>query len=197
MSLISKKRQTITTALLVVVILVLIVQNFLLVGKNTQYVRRIEWLTEQLNRLTVMSEGDSVHPFAALTLDGTEVLLDMSQEKKPKAMLVFTTWCGACVKNIEPWQELVHALRSNQCEVFGVSPDSLSKLNEYKNKYALPFPVYSVVHDSSVLTKHKLLSFPQTILIDSLGLVSGVWAGVLSNKSQTEILNKLKGGGRH
>ncbi|HCV43595.1 MAG TPA: hypothetical protein DGH68_08935 [Bacteroidetes bacterium] len=185
-----KNRSLLTTSLLVVAILVLVVQNFLIVRKNDQYLKRIERLSDQVNRLTVMSEGDSVHSFVALSMDSASVLIDPAKQRRMQAMLVFTTWCGACVKNIGPWQKLVPSLQAMGVEVFGVSPDSLYKLNQYRSKCVISFPVYSVVHDSSVLSRYKLHSFPQTILIDSLGLVKQVWAGVLSDDAVLEIQHR-------
>jgi peroxiredoxin len=190
------RHSRITIGFLVAIILLLIIQNFFLVKKVNQHLQTIAHLTDRLNRLSVMAEGDTIHGFSAMTLDSTQVQLDPAGQKKMKVMFVFTTGCGACVKNMEHWLEIVPAFQNDGVDVFGICPDSLYRIREYNSRFNLPFPVYSIAQDSTVSTRYKLLSYPQTIVIDAAGLVRGVWVGVLDGTKKAEIMHAVRGSTR-
>lgn len=183
----TKKRPRLVTILLVVVIVIMMVQNYFLVRKNDQNVKRVNALMEEINRLTLMNPGDSIHAFTALDMDSLFVVIDPSAENKKKLFLVFTTWCGACLQNMPQWNELLKGVSQKHVQVIGICPDPLYKIKEYRSTVNLSFPVYSIANDSSVMKKYKMLSVPQTILIDSSGLVVKVWPGVLENDASEEI----------
>jgi hypothetical protein len=138
------RHSRITIGFLVAIILLLIIQNFFLVRKIDQHLQTIGHLTDRLKRHSIMAKGDIIHPFSAMTLDSTQVQLDPAGQKKMKVMLVFTTGCGACVKNMEHWLEIVPVLLDDGVDVFGICPDSLYRVREYNSRFNLPFPVYSI-----------------------------------------------------
>jgi len=167
---------------LVGIIVIMMAQNYLLVKKNEQHLKRIESLTEERNRGSTMNEGDSLRAFVALCLDSSAVLINPRNDGTQKLLLVFTTWCGACLENLGQWKRSESDIASLEIQIIGLCPDSLFKVREYCSKNSLTFPVYSILGDSSIARDFKLHSFPQTILVDSSGLVKRTWAGLLSNE---------------
>ena len=177
-----------TLPLLITILIVMGVQNFFLVRKNENYLKQIKKLSADVDRLTLLTPGDSLHAFAALSEDSSYIVIDPGKGIHKKLLLVFTTWCHACLKNIDQWNQLAGEVSSATVEVIGLCPDSLGKLKAYKDQNNLQWPVFSLVPDSSTLRKYKFTSFPQTILLDSNGVVQGLWGGTLSDDTRREIV---------
>jgi len=179
-------RSRLLIILLCVVIVIMMVQNYFLVRKNDELVKRVERLIDETNRQAIMQGGDSVRPFAVMKLDSTFVVIDPTMKGK-KLFLVFTTWCHACLQNMPEWTKLLKEIPRGDLNIVGLSSDLPYKIKEYRSKVNLSFPVYSTANDSTMMKKYKLLLVPQTILMDSSGLVIKVWPGVLSNEAKEEI----------
>jgi peroxiredoxin len=158
----AKNRTSLTIGLLVSIILLLIVQNFFLVRKSNDRLREIEGLREQLNSISLMNVGDSISSFGVLDLDTSLVTIVQKNDNGPRLLLVFTTWCHFCQENMEQWNQLLQETGWN-ARVIGLSPDPVHVIKEYITRVRVSFPVYSVSNDSSIMTRYRLKSFPQTI----------------------------------
>jgi peroxiredoxin len=179
-----KHRPHLWAILFGVVFVVLMVQNFLLVRKNDERMKEIESLRQLLNSRNLMSEGDSVSSFVVLDLDSSLVTIIQPDQNKLKLLLVFTTWCHFCRENMDQWNWLVQETSGENVLIVGLSPDPLYKIKEYLMRVQLAFPVYSVSNDSSIMTKYRWMSFPQTILVDSAGMVMKISGGLLSTETR-------------
>ncbi len=188
-----KNRARVTSALLVAIILLLVIQNFFLVKKVDQHLQTIGQLTDRLNSLSFLREGDTVYPFYAMTMDSTVIPVDPMIKDSMKIMLAFSTRCGACIKNLDHWREIVRPAQGSRSKIFGICPDSISQMRRYGNTFSLPFTCYSILEDSTISIRCKLFSYPQTIVIDTNGLVRGIWVGVLDKKKEAEVVAALMG----
>ena len=173
------------------IIVLIVAQNFLLVQKSGQYLRRIDSLTEALNRLTVMNPGDSVQAMEVLTLEGTSVTIEPRAESL-RLLLVFATWCSACRGNMTQWNMIVGEKDLSRLEVVGLSPDPISTLKEFLSTAEVSYPVYSLSNDSTLVNKYKFISVPQTILLGPSGIVVRLWNGGLSDRGREEVLQEIK-----
>jgi peroxiredoxin len=179
-----KNRPHLWTLLFGVALVVLIVQNFLLVRKLDERMKEIESLRQALTSRNLMSEGDSISAFVALDLDSSLVRIIRPSQSEFRLLLVFTTWCHFCRENMDQWNWLVQETSGENVLIVGLSPDPLYKIKEYLMRVQLAFPVYSVSNDSSIMTKYRWMSFPQTILVDSAGMVMKISGGLLSTETR-------------
>jgi len=187
-----KNRPRLPVTLLVLVIVVLMVQNFFLVTKTSEQRETIDQLNQQIDHFTQVKAGDSISSFIALNLDSSLAFIEPGMDSKRVLLLVFTTWCNACEQNMGQWNLLVNELSQQDVHILGLSPDSLYKIRDYSRRVSVSFPVYSVVNDFSVMKKHKLLSFPKTLLIDNMGVVLRVWSGILDDEKRQDITTAVK-----
>jgi len=175
-----------TIGFLVAVIVVMMVQNYLLVKKAERYLEHVNVLRAENASLTLLNTGDSTRAFVALSLDSSSVLIDPTDHTKT-LLFVFTSRCKFCHENMKNWNALAEELKFTQVVVFGITTDSLFTIKRYREATLIGFPTFSVVGDSQLVVDYKLRSFPQTILLDSLGVVINVWSGVLGSRMMENI----------
>jgi len=183
-------RSRLLIILLCVVIVIMMVQNYFLVRKNDEYQKRVEILAEEVNRLSVMSKGDTVYAFSALNMDSSSVIID--PDGKKKLIFVLTTTCGSCVQNMAGWNQLRKDISQFDVQVIGISPDSIYKIRSFSGKVYPSFPVFSLASNYLVARKYKFQTFPQTILVDESGIVQGVWVGILNDEQRNNIIESLR-----
>lgn len=170
-------------------ICILVVQNFLLVKKVDSVYAQMQQLQARMDRLSTMNPGDHLGKLTMLNLDGELVAMDPTNTHRSSSIVfVFTTWCTACLDNIDNWVKLYQGLNPRGLSIYGVSPDPIEDIIRYKDKLGIPFPMFSVSNDSTSLTTYKWKSYPQTILLDSLGEVVRVWNGGLRSDDYDEIV---------
>jgi peroxiredoxin len=187
-----KNRPHLWTLLFGVALVVLIVQNFLLVRKLDERMKEIESLRQALTSRNLMSEGDSISAFVALDLDSSLVRIIRPSQSEFRLLLVFTTWCHFCLENMAQWNQLVQETSSDNVLIVGVSPDPLYKIREYMIRVHPAFPVYSVSNDSSLLKRYEWNMFPQTILIDSAGVITRIAGGLLSSETRNKFKSAIQ-----
>ena len=94
-------------------------------------------------------------------------------------LLLFSTTCKACIKNMGNWKQLVALSSEKNQKILGISKspvnDTVSILKENK----LYIPVVSIYNDQKMKDHFKFYRYPQTILIDSSGRIKNIWIGVL------------------
>ena len=180
-------RSKLLMPLLVLIILVMMVQNYFLVRKNDLAQKRIAQLLDEVNKRSVISNGQQMAAFEGVNLDSQRVIIDLQSGRKKKLLFVFAASCGACSRNMDQWNWIVENTNPGSAEIIGLCADSLNRIREYFNKVRVSFRVFSLSINPSVLTKYKFLAVPQTVLVDSAGVVINVWTGVLSNEKREEI----------
>lgn len=186
-----KKKLKLATVLFFTIMFIIMAQNYFLVKKNENLIKIIEQHLREMSRGNTMQYKDSMQAFGALTLDSVFTIVNPHGNKK-KLFFVFTTWCGACVQNVSEWNKLAKQLGNNELMILGISPDSLYKIREFKSKVKPDFPIMSVAGDTLFMKKYKLFNIPQTLLIDSEGLVVKVWPGLLTGEDQSEIIHTTR-----
>ncbi|MDH4069345.1 MAG: thioredoxin family protein [Ignavibacteria bacterium] len=152
----------------------------------------IEELNRTIDHLTQIATGDTVRSFTALTEDSALVIVDPKIKDQKMLLLVFATWCKACKGNMHQWNLLADSL-IGYVNLVGLTSDSLFRIHQYKTEAQMRFETYSVAHDFNIMKRHKLLSFPKTILVDTTGIVLNVWTGTLSDPMRSHIQRVVLG----
>lgn len=183
-----RKSKTITFRLLSLVIVIVVVQNFLLVRENEQYMKDIKGLKEETAYNIHIHENDTLGVLRALTIDSSAILIDPAIRQSNILYFFFATTCQACKNNMPNWNNLMDTLSHQRVRIVGLSPDSLFRIRELLAHVPAKFPVFSVVPDLPKLKKYKLTIFPSTILVEPSGVVKRLWGGLLSDEKMKEIL---------
>jgi len=182
-----QRKTRLGTMLLGTVIMVLMVQNYLLVRRNEENEKIVGALVDEVNLHSAMQIGDSLGAFTALTSDSTFVRVVPNLHKKRTLLFVFTTRCPTCRRIMETWNQLFADLAGSGVDIIGLSPDHVRSINLFQTDVFMSFRAFSLALDSTFFTKHKLRSVPQTVLVDTSGVVLGVWVGLLSDADRAEI----------
>ena len=107
-----------------------------------------------------------------------------------------------CSIEARDFNKLLPKFKRLNCEVFGVSKDSLKSHDKFKDKYKIKFDLLSD-QDLKILKKYKVWAKKKfmgrefmgilrtTFLIDTKGKIIKIWKNVKVKDHAKEVLNKL------
>ena len=107
-----------------------------------------------------------------------------------------------CSIEARDFNKLLPKFKRLNCEVFGVSKDSLKSHDKFKDKYKIKFDLLSD-QDLKILKKYKVWAKKRfmgrefmgilrtTFLIDTKGKIIKIWKNVKVKDHAKEVLNKL------
>jgi len=168
--------------ILIVLVVVMGVEIFLLVKENQ---RLRETLTRPRGPFKVLNPEDKVPSLVGVGLKGEEFSLEYPSSQRT-ILFWFSAACPSCEHNMEFWKEIYGRHGGEKLRIFGVTQSGEEKTLKFVDKFQLEFPVL-VVSDFSLLDQYKVEVIPQTMLIDTLGVVERVWPGPLSEDYKKEI----------
>ena len=108
-----------------------------------------------------------------------------------------------CTLETNDFNKLLPHFRKLNCEVYGISKDSLDSHNKFKKKYKIKFDLLSDL-DKKVLKKYKVWRkkkfmgrefmgvIRSTFLIDKKGRILKIWDNVKVKDHAKEVLKALK-----
>ncbi|MFH0931823.1 MAG: TlpA disulfide reductase family protein [Candidatus Zixiibacteriota bacterium] len=167
---------------LIVIIMVMGVEIFLLVQENRK-------LREALSRprgpFKVLGPADKVPSLIGVNLKGEEFKVEYPSSAKT-VLLWFSPACPSCEENLAFWKEIYQRHNSEKLRFVGVTQAEKSKVEEFIKRFQLEFPVL-MVSDLSLVDQYKVEVIPQTMLIDTNGVVQKVWPGPLPDNYRKEI----------
>jgi peroxiredoxin len=164
----------------------------------------VVWLSVQNRRMKLMlssltpahqveplKAGERVGPVRLQLIGGGTTELKYDEPKNKHLLFIFSTTCPHCEKTMPAWDTIAQKTSSNNCSIIGISVDSIRQTTEYVLKKKLAFYVSSV-SDSGFIKNYKIPGWPETILVESGGIVQKTWVGELSPEQIAEI-NTLLG----
>ncbi len=101
---------------------------------------------------------------------------------KPMVLAFWTTWCGACKKDLVVLQDF-YELYGDEYAVVGICPEYWQKVPQILGEYRVTFPVLYDPNEG-VTKRYELLDhlrYPFTVFVDETGRVRCVWAYMLRN----------------
>ncbi|MCD5408957.1 TlpA family protein disulfide reductase [Candidatus Bipolaricaulota bacterium] len=104
---------------------------------------------------------------------------------KPMIIAFWTTWCGACLKDLQVLEEF-HRRYGDRVVVVGVCPERWPEVPPILARYRITFPV---LYDrgAQVTARYQLLEhlrYPFTVFVNEEGRVTGVWAVIIRDLAQ-------------
>ncbi|MDZ7680798.1 MAG: TlpA disulfide reductase family protein [Fodinibius sp.] len=129
--------------------------------------------------------------FSLETRDGNSFTLQ-EHEGKVVVLNIWATWCSPCRKEIPDFIELYDEMKDQGVLFAGVSVDEngWSDVRPYAKKMEINYPI--MVADAAFSRKYgPFRAIPTTFIINKLGKVEYVGAGMLTKEKLKPILEKL------
>lgn len=181
----TSRRSIIRFAAFMLLFLALAGANFSLVRQNR--ILRGDILNKGQQYLGV---GNSVPVLRGMGLDkNIKVIAYAGQAKKDTLFLVFSPFCGWCKINLPNWQAILDQA-SDRYRIVAISI-ARDKTAEFVREHGLGKAEVIVEPDPRDLLTYKLQLTPQTILVDSNGVVKKNWMGAFSSEGRQEIESTL------
>ncbi|MFH0931276.1 MAG: TlpA disulfide reductase family protein, partial [Candidatus Zixiibacteriota bacterium] len=168
--------------ILIVLIVVMGVEILLLVQEN-QKLRKA--LYRPRGSFKVLGPGEKVPSLVGINLEGKELKIEYPSSERT-VLFWFSPVCPSCEENLEFWKEIYRKHSSENLRFIGVTSFGKDNTEDFVKKFQLEFPVL-IVSDISLLDQYKVEVIPQTVLIDTNGVVQKVWPGPLSENYKKEI----------
>jgi peroxiredoxin len=168
--------------ILIVLVVVMGIEVLLLVQEN-QKLRKV--LSRPRGPFKVLGPGEKVPSLFGINLEGKELKVEYPSKQRT-VLLWFSPACPSCEENLEFWKEVYRNYNSDNLRFIGVTTFGQDKTSEFVRKNQLEFPIL-IVSNLSLIDQYKVEVIPQTILIDTNGIVQKVWPGPLANEYKKEI----------
>ncbi len=129
--------------------------------------------------------------FSLETMAGDTFTLE-EHEGKVVVLNIWATWCGPCRKEIPDFIELYKEMKNKDVLLAGVSVDKKgwSAVRPYAKKMKINYPI--MVADQSFSRQYgPFRAIPTTFIINKLGKVEYIGAGMLTKEKLKPILQKL------
>lgn len=132
--------------------------------------------------------GDHVTALDGVLLDGRRRRLQLDDHGVDTILYIFDRTCRFCDMNIANMRALESQTRGRY-RFFGVSLGDAG-LDCYVSTNGLVFPIFRSVTDD-VKAIFGLSATPETILISSTGVVTGVWKGAFTEAIQAAVEDRF------
>lgn len=142
-------------------------------------------LQGQLTRET-LKKGAAVTPASFIMLTGENFRFEPKRLQKPQLLFVFSTSCQACLHSLKSWNSIATDEAKLGCSILSVSMQDSANTLQFTEQNEL---VFKVVIPADTLFRHdyKISAVPQTLLINSAGIIENVWLGVIDSSTAQEI----------
>jgi len=107
-----------------------------------------------------------------------------------------------CTNEAHDFRDLHAQFREHDCEIVGVSRDSVASHAKFRDKHALPFPLvadtdetwcsaFGVLGEKSLYGRRFIGVIRSTFLIDAQGVLAAEWRGVKVPGHAAAVLDRL------
>jgi thiol-disulfide isomerase/thioredoxin len=176
---------------LILIVTILVALFFLVTYARLNGSLRLEnkRLKENAAKILQPEVGDAVPPFESTDIDGKPAGISYKSPRK-HLLLIFTSYCGACVEELPTWDRLAAQVSGKGLEVRAISLDSIA---ETKASVAGKFQHLNTIlaPDKNFMRTYRVYGFPQVILVSDQGVVEWVHIGKLSEEQLKELGAKL------
>lgn len=122
-------------------------------------------------------------------LEGTAAPLATRDVERPTLLLVFSTECPFCERNMPEWRSLVGSLRELGAEgpdIIALSLSSAADSTEFLSAHGVEVPVRLI--DDDALEDLGLMGTPATVGVRPGAATLDTWIGLLGESGGTEVL---------
>lgn len=170
-------------SVILILLIVLMGVEILFLANENRKLR--ESLKHSPGPIKILNSEDKVPSLTGINLCNEELKVEYPSSQKT-VLFWFSPTCPSCEHNLEFWKEIYIKYRSKKLRFFGVTHSKEKKIIEYVKRFQLEIQVL-IVLDSSLLDQYRVETIPQTMLIDTSGVVQKVWPGPLSENDIEQI----------
>jgi len=134
-----------------------------------------------------LAAGDVVTPFEIVDADGISSRVEFGEGAPRTLLLVFSSTCPACQRNLPIWKELLSRPLPDSLRVVGIQTDAVDGTS---TDPSLPFPTFRVDRSRGA-PLDRIPYVPATVVLDPLGNVVAAWSGVLARGDQADLARAL------
>ena len=128
--------------------------------------------------------GESAPPFEASLLDGTKFRLS-DHQGKVVVLDFWATWCGPCVRGLPILQKVTSSFDSSKVRLVAMNQGENKKtINQFLKSKKLSQLTVALDKSNTVGKSYMVGGIPQTVVIDTKGLVRFVHVGFGANTGE-------------
>jgi len=135
-----------------------------------------------------LAAGDMLAPFEVIDAEGASSLVEFGEGAPRTLLLVFSSTCPACQRNLPIWKELLSRPLPDSLRVVGIQTDAAEGASADPS---LPFPTFRVDRSRGA-PLDRIPYVPTTVVLDPQGNVVAAWSGVLAQGDQADLLRALE-----
>ena len=150
----------------------------------------------------MLKVGDKVKDFKLKDFEGNEHTLSEHLGKKVVVYFYPKDNTPGCTRQACDFRENYHHIKNMNVVLFGISPDSSSSHEKFKNKYNLPFILLSdeskevakqfgAAGEKTMFGKEVFGIVRSTYIIDENGIVEKIWRPAKASKNVEEVIEYL------
>jgi peroxiredoxin len=181
------RRDSLTNVLLVGCV-ALAVCVIALAWQNLSLKKRLSAPAHGGEELETLAQGEVVAPFDVVTMAGETVRVGFDEGQERTILLVFSSTCPACERNMPVWNELLGGEPKASVRVLGVQTDLAPGGTPHTG--GPPCPIYAAGRRGGP-PFDRLPYVPATVVLDRDGRVRSAWFGVLDADQQTELRREI------
>jgi peroxiredoxin len=150
---------------------------------------RMKKILDDMNHPTFdqLKPGDKAAAFRFITMNGDTNLYNSAELPKKQLIFVLSSTCPHCKNNLKHWEHLAQdANQIRDLNVMGMCVSGYEETRRYINDNHIGFYLASTA-DTTFITKYKIEGVPQTIMLNSSGVIENVWIGELTDSLENII----------
>jgi peroxiredoxin len=141
---------------------------------------------------TGIKVGNIAPDFTLENLSGETVSLSDYRGKKV-IINMWATWCPPCRVEMPDMQRFYENHAGDDVEILAVnmtSQDSISSIEEFKEKIGITFPILLDTHNEVGVT-YRVLQIPTTWFIDRNGVITNIVLGAMNEEVMIKSINQM------
>ncbi len=161
-------------------LVLLAVQVLVLVRENKQLKEMV--MASGVEQVKAGSEFANID---VTTLAGDPAQIDFRSDSRSTILFVFSTNCKYCSENLPNWQS-IYERHKDTYRFVAISDSPPGDTQKYVFDNNLTYPVY-LPQDSNFRKEYQLAGVPETLIINSDGIVENVWLGLLQEDAMNDL----------
>ena len=190
----SARREQLVNLVLTVLILAAVVEVGLLIRQNRSLRAQIESLSAAVAAHAGSGGpaiGSKALPLNIIDTGGSASRLEFDQVGRPTLVIIASAECPACTDSLPQWRKALDEAGEGRVRLLALTMGDPIPMQEKLEKAGLSLPTYKVVPEEGA-ESWRMSMVPLTVLVDTSGTVSQVWAGALSDETTAALAKALR-----
>ena len=136
--------------------------------------------------------GKAMPDFTLATLDGSKQIHLATLKGTPLVLNFWASWCTGCQQEVPFLQKAQGQLKAQHVVLMGIEGQEAASAGQaFLQKYSLNYLNVHDTTDGTTAISYGVTAFPETLFINSKGIVVAKWIGALTDKGLQVELAKM------